>query len=57
MFYIAADDMDRFAASFLATFGGRSSQPGRDSYADAEFRVMAGAYNAGRRGPWRSGQP
>jgi predicted enzyme related to lactoylglutathione lyase len=25
--YIAADDMDRFAASFLATFGGRSSQP------------------------------
>jgi hypothetical protein len=25
--YVAADDMDRFAASFLATFGGKSSQP------------------------------
>jgi predicted enzyme related to lactoylglutathione lyase len=25
--YVAAEDMDRFAASFLATFGGKSSQP------------------------------
>jgi hypothetical protein len=25
--YVAAADMDRFAASFLATFGGKSSQP------------------------------
>jgi predicted enzyme related to lactoylglutathione lyase len=25
--YVAADDMDRFATSFLATFGGKSSQP------------------------------
>jgi hypothetical protein len=25
--YVAAEDMDRFAASFLATFGGTSSQP------------------------------
>jgi predicted enzyme related to lactoylglutathione lyase len=25
--YVAADDMDRFAASFLGTFGGKSSQP------------------------------
>jgi hypothetical protein len=25
--YVAAGDMDRFAASFLATFGGKSSQP------------------------------
>jgi predicted enzyme related to lactoylglutathione lyase len=25
--YVPAEDMDRFAASFLATFGGRSSQP------------------------------
>jgi hypothetical protein len=25
--YVVADDMDRFAASFLATFGGKSSQP------------------------------
>src|SRR5271156_3138364 len=24
--YVAAEDMDRFAASFLATFGGKSSQ-------------------------------
>ena len=25
--YVPAEDMDRFAASFLATFGGKSSQP------------------------------
>jgi predicted enzyme related to lactoylglutathione lyase len=25
--YVAAEDMDRFAASFLGTFGGKSSQP------------------------------
>jgi predicted enzyme related to lactoylglutathione lyase len=25
--YVAAEDMDRFTASFLATFGGKSSQP------------------------------
>jgi hypothetical protein len=25
--YVAAEDMDRFATSFLATFGGTSSQP------------------------------
>jgi hypothetical protein len=25
--YVAAEDMERFAASFLATFGGTSSQP------------------------------
>ena len=25
--YVAAEDMDRFTASFLGTFGGKSSQP------------------------------
>ncbi len=45
--YVAADDMDRFTASFLATFGGKSTpQSVVTVTADAEFRQLESHFDA-----------